>query len=277
MSATVTRTDAYYRDLAYQPRGGAPKKGYRLDVKPSPFDPRDYLDTASRSAVAKLPTLHMIRQRPPHKQQGRQGSCTGNQFARTYEQMEMIAGRPYEAKSAACIYILERDLEGDPSEDAGAYPIDGCRVLLHKGVCLESLMPYDDRVFDRQPSAAALTDAATRKIAAYYRPLTLHAALLQIAKDIPVALAIDVYRGMEDSTNGVVPMPSQGESALGGHSIAADGYCFRPDWPGGGYLRLPNTWGEDAGDHGDYYLPFAYAGDARLCFEFRRISLSQAA
>jgi C1A family cysteine protease len=69
-------------------------------------------------------------------------------------------------------------------------------------------------------------------------------------------------------------MPAPGEQPLGGHWTFFTGYCDRPDWPGGGYLRVQNSWGTSAGDHGLYYMPYAYAMNAQLNQVMWRMVLS---
>lgn len=260
-------------DVPYNPQSGDTQHAHRLDTKPSPYDPRDYIAEATPTDLAKLPTMAMIQKRPKHHQQGQQGSCTGNAFAGMTEMMRMGAGQPYEELSAAFVYIEERDREHTANEDSGAYPRDGCYTLKHYGIPSDAVMPYSDQDFTTQPSAAAFADAATRKIKAYYRVLSLHSIKAWIAKGIPINMGFLVFQGMEQSRNGVIPMPAAGEQALGGHDIVIDGYCDRPDWPGGGYFRLFNSWGEDAGSGGDYFMPYAMAGNAQIAFEFWRIVL----
>jgi C1A family cysteine protease len=189
--------------------------------------------------------------------------------------MHLNAGTPYDELSAAFVYIEERDREGTSSEDSGAYPRDGCYTLKHYGIPTNAVMPYSDRDFTTQPTPAVFTDAATRKIKSYYRVLSQHSIKSWIAKNVPINMGFLVYQGMESSRNGVIPMPGATEQPLGGHDIILDGYSDRPDWPGGGYFRLFNSWGESAGDgHGDYFLPYAYAGNPQLAWEFWRIVLS---
>jgi C1A family cysteine protease len=44
----------------------------------------------------------------------------------------------------------------------------------------------------------------------------------------------------------------------GGHSVAVVGYKRSPEFAGGGAILIKNSWGEDCGDKGYQWLPFAY-------------------
>ena len=54
-----------------------------------------------------------------------------------------------------------------------------------------------------------------------------------------------------------MPVPAAGESVLGGHAVCAVGYDDAKQC-----LIVRNSWGADWGDHGYFYMPYAFASDA---------------
>lgn len=260
--------------IPYEPNDGAPAKGYRLDVMPR-LDSQDFIDPdETKLAATKLPAMAMMNTRAPILDQLPLGACTANGWAHIFATMLLNAGKDAVAVSRLQLYYDERKIEGDIPDDSGADPRDGAKVMQKQGVGREDLWPYDIAKFTQQPPAAVYQDAPNHKVKAYYRVVSLHNLKSKIAANIPVGLAMLVYEQMERSTNGVIAMPSG--PVLGGHWLTITGYCDRSqnDWPGGGYIRLDNSWGAKAGDGtGCYYLPYAYLLNSQLCPAMWRIVL----
>jgi hypothetical protein len=125
-------------------------------------------------------------------------------------------------------------------------------------------MPYAAGDFRTAPTQAALLDAQTRPIYAYHRLTGINDIKYAITQSLGVVFGIPVYQAFETSTDGHVPMPAPGENALGGHAIQCIGYADNnngTNFAGGGVFVLLNSWGPNAGDHGRYYIPYAYMTD----------------
>jgi hypothetical protein len=244
-----------------------------LKVRPSLPDHRDSIFLAAGGGRA-LPASGSLGVGVPVKDQGRQGSCTGNGYASQYEARRAIlkAGDAV-AFSPAFIYYHERLREHTTATDSGASPIDGCKVLKGIGVCPESDFPYNDQVFDAAPGIVAEKDAARFRITGYSRVLTsrdLKAATLQ---QYPAGIGIAVYESFEHiGPDGFCPMPAAGEALLGGHWMYGNvAYQDDSSVPGGGYFTVQNSWGVGFGRNGMIFVPYAYLDNPNLCFEMRAI------
>lgn len=188
--------------------------------------------------------------------QGNLGSCTANAicFVKMYlDHVENVqAGGYFHHLSRLYLYWHERELEGTVNEDSGAYIRDGFKVLQKRGCCGESFYPYDHNFADT-PTADAEENAAMHKISGYYRvylPQLKHV----LAEGYPVVIGIDVYESFESAEvarTGIVNVPKTSEKLLGGHAVAVVGYTPY-------YVICRNSWGEEWGDKGYFYLPWAY-------------------
>lgn len=245
---------------------------FKLTVRPSPLDPRDYMSGLAPKKV--LPTNLVLPACYDPLDQGRLGSCTANGMAGMYASEQLIGGKQPDLLSRLALYYAERVTEGSVNEDNGAVPRDGLLVLKNNGVGLEQFWPYDITKFTQPPAPEEVADAPNHKIKGFYRVPGLLAAKAALFNKHPVGIAMLVFNGMETTRNGVIPLPSPGEQPLGGHWVYLRGYQDRKDWPGGGYLIIRNSWGANAGNgHGDYLLPYSYAGNSQLVSEYWYIQL----
>lgn len=267
---TDTSSKGQHPDVPYDPQQGDIQHDHILNVAPR-LDPRDKLDPMeSKMGAGKKIALAMIADqfRPPRLDQSQLGSCTANGHAYQYMIHRLVAGLDPTLVSRLQLYYDERAMEADIPEDAGADPRDGLKSFQKRGVGAETLWPYDIARFAEKPPAAVYADARSHTIGAYYRVVALATIKHYLAqpKPDPIGLAMLVYTGMERSKNGVIPMPGVQEQPLGGHWLTITGAEDRSDWPGGGYVRLDNSWGPKSGDGtGCYYLPYQYLLNSALC------------
>jgi C1A family cysteine protease len=233
-----------HRDLLRLPRCSASQLPSSVDLR----------------TVAKLPILD----------QGQLGSCTANAIASAhlFNQMKQTGGHD-ELGSRLALYYGERALEGTIFEDAGAQIRDGIKVLAKDGIPPERLWPYDVDNFTMAPPAEVTAEAIKHKAIRYSRipgetidqvsTLGIKEAL---AAGEVVVLGIDVYESFEAETTistGLVPVPDTSkEKCLGGHAIILVGYDDAKQT-----FVLQNSWGDSVGDHGFFYLPYAFV-DAAL-------------
>jgi hypothetical protein len=233
-----------------------PKHVY--DLKPSPPDARDFriegpIDFSQIPDDFDLPDL------PPRRDQGQEGSCWGFSGTDAMQHGRRINGKGDDVLSPACLYFLTRKAMGDTADDTGSDIRTGLDQMLHVGVCVEDLMPYHAGDWAAGPSPEAILDASTRTIEAYNRLRTMHEIQYALAVHrMPVVFGIPVTQEFEESRDGYVPMITQFSNVLGGHAIRCNGWRKDPSIPGGFWWKLPNSWGEDAGDHGVYWIPALY-------------------
>lgn len=229
-------------------------------------DSLDHRDTVSRIAVPEsLPTSFSLQAfSPPIYNQYQAGSCTGNGVARAVDMDRKLQGLPFITPSRLFIYYGERAIEGTVNQDAGAQIRDGIKVVASNGVCPESLWPYtinDQQIptllFDK-PTPACYTDALKFKTLKY-STIPQNAVAVKSTMAVmkrPVVFGFSVFQSFESdevAATGIVPIPSQNDTPIGGHCVVALGYN-----DGKEMFLCANSWGTEWGQKGYFQMPYAY-------------------
>lgn len=251
----------YVEDLHEQP-----PVSYRLTTRPSAFDPRDYLSGASPKKV--LPPAFVLSACYDPLDQSQLGACTANAMAGMYATELLLKGLPATLVSRLALYYAERLKEGSVGTDSGAQPRDGLLKFQKDGVGREELWAYDIARFTEAPPVEEEADGPNHRIKAFYRVPGLLGAKAALVANHPVNMAFLCFSGIQRTRNGTIPLPQSGEQPEGGHNVYLRGYQDRADWPGGGYFILRNSWSKRWGIGGDGLIPYAYAGNSQLAFEF---------
>ena len=232
-------------------------------------DARDYLYAAPLGQFAKgLPAKVDLRpQCPPVYDQGQLGSCTANGIAGAIEFDQRKQGNKEFVPSRLFIYYNERVIEGTVSQDSGAQIRDGVKVVAKLGAPPETDWPYNIAQFAQKPPPQAYTDAL-QDIATSYTRVTQNLAQMQgcLAAGYPFVFGFTVYQSFESqavATTGIVPMPSPGESVLGGHCVVAVGY----NNPTRQFI-IRNSWGTGWGLSGYCMMPYEYLISTNLASDF---------
>jgi C1A family cysteine protease len=234
-------------------------------------DDRDFKYTLTGNTLP--PVVDLRQWASPIDDQGNLGSCTGNAIAGAIDLMDNKNYKKHTQVSRLFIYYYERLLEGTVSQDSGAQIRDGIKVGHMYGAPLESLWPYDIRNFTHVPSAAAIADAAKRKIIKYQNaPDFLHVKDA-IAAGYPVVIGFSVYSSFESpevAATGNMPMPNVNtEQALGGHAVCIVGYDDHKQ-----HFIVRNSWGTSWGDKGYFYMPYGIIQNPNLSRDFWVIQTS---
>ena len=240
------------------------KKVYKL--RPDTEDLRDkvYRSTQFKTQAAIPKSMDLRFACSSIVDQETLGSCTANAIAsglREYWDKCASKSGSYTPLSRLWLYWEERNLEGTVNEDAGGMIRDGMKILQQQGCAIEADWPYDIENFAKTPPAAAYIQAAQFKISEYHRINDLTALKTALAEGYPVVMGIEVYESFESdqvAKTGIIPMPKKGEELLGFHAVLAVGYKDDGKNKGQGIVFGRNSWGENWGDKGYFYLPYGY-------------------
>ena len=203
--------------------------------------------------------------------QGRLGSCTANAIAAAFEfdlaKQKLDAFMP----SRLFIYYNERVVEGTVESDSGAMIRDGIKSVAKLGVCTEESWAYEVSRFAEKPADDCYTAALDNQALSYQRvPRTLDQMRGCLANGYPFVFGFTVYdsfEGREVAATGVVPMPGDGESILGGHAVLAVGYDDETQ-----RFLVRNSWGPGWGQGGYFTIPYSYLTNRGLASDFWTIS-----
>lgn len=232
-------------------------------------DRRDYL---MRSGQPVYSNFNLLNQLGPVKDQGNEGSCTGNAGAGHTETVIFKQFNNRVVLSPAFLYYKEREMEGTLPEDSGAQSRTIFQVLNQFGCCVESADPYNTANMNVPPTQVQLNDAALRKIGAYHRILDVGSVMSCIESGYTCTIAIAVYQSFEDAASGIIPLPNKStEGLLGGHEMYLWGFDIQGNaaWnpfkvPG---IMFRNSWGPTFGWQGNGVLPLAYFNDVDLWYD----------
>ncbi|CAK9022820.1 unnamed protein product [Durusdinium trenchii] len=209
--------------------------------------------------------------------QGHLGSCTANALAAAFhfalhkENVEQHEGFKDFTPSRLFIYYNERYVEGSVDRDAGAMLRDGIQVMERLGVCPEAMWKYDDQndFFKKQPDKNCYELATKCTVKGYaHVAQDLQQMKLCIKNGYPFVFGFTVLTSFSEAAkNGTMVMPQPGDKARGGHAVCAVGYddfkqCF----------IVRNSWGDDWGDKGYFYMPYEYICKEELAHDFWAIN-----
>jgi C1A family cysteine protease len=222
-------------------------------------DKKEYIHLDKQLKSVELPSSIDLRNKmPPVYDQGELGSCTANALCGAIE-----ADCPGFMGSRLFLYYNERLIEHTVNSDSGAQLSDGIKTLKKNGICSEDTWPYDINHYETKPPAYCYIEAKRHVVT----------SVKNIRQDIntmknwlnlgfPFVLGIEIFNEFESdevASSGIVPMPTNSSTFLGGHAILVVGYDdSRQQW------LCRNSWGCNWGIEGYFYLPYPYLLDTSL-------------
>jgi len=212
--------------------------------------------------------------------QGTLGSCTANALGAAFEANQMANRIPFSVMgcftkekeiqpfmpSRLFLYYNERVLGGNIPYDSGAALEDGVMSLYKDGVCPEVDWPYVESKFKTRPPKSIYRKAKRTRIGNYKKiPQTLPQLRACLANGYSISFGMQIFESFESdlvASSGIVSYPRPSEECYGGHAVLLCGY--------NDYLNMftvRNSWGEDWGDKGYFYMPYDYVLSS-LCRDF---------
>jgi C1A family cysteine protease len=246
----------------------------RFGWKPDLPDHRDFRFRGSEPVLANLPPSVDLRNSspglPPVYDQGDLGSCTANAIAGAIQYGLMKQGGAVITPSRLFIYYNERVIENAVNSDDGAYLRDGLNSVSQQGTCSEDEWPYNVSEFNQKPYQSCYTDAMEDVVSSYY---SLNQNIYQmkscLAEGFPFIFGFTAYESIDNvGPDGVVPVPGDDESVIGGHCVLAVGYDDQNSW-----FIIRNSWGPNWGDAGYGKMPYSYLLNANLADDFWTIRM----
>ncbi|PSL48018.1 xylellain [Chitinophaga niastensis] len=247
---------------------------YKMGWLPDLPDARDYMYAAPLKVMQQLPAkTDLSNGFGKIYDQGALGSCTANALSGAFQFDRKKQTNKLFYPSRLFIYYNERALEHTVSTDSGAFLRDGIKSLNKQGVCDETHWPYDDTSapgakFAVKPPKSCYTSGLKNQILGYQR-LILNLNTLKgcLAEGYPFVFGFTVYTSfISDAvrTTGIMPMPDLlTEQVEGGHATVAVGYDDARQ-----AVLVRNSWGENWGLKGFFWMPYAYISSAAYCSDF---------
>jgi C1A family cysteine protease len=158
-------------------------------------------------------------------------------------------------------------MEGHTGEDSGAEIHDGVHCINSIGVCPENNWPYDINKYTEKPSDDCYELAKNHKSVSYQAvEQTIEQLRAAIISGFPVVFGFTVYDSFESpdvAKTGNMPMPKTDEKILGGHAVALVGFDDSRN-----VFIVRNSWGENWGDKGYFYMPYDFIKNPEYASDF---------
>lgn len=233
------------------------------DVSPEEYAsfPRGFYHGALLGAPGANPTLpssvDLSQDFPIPGNQGRQNSCVAwalGYAIRTYQERVELGWslEPAEHRfSPAYMYNL---LNG--GTDNGLVYHESLDFIVENGVATLARMSYNEDDFLTQPNAAAHQEAAQFKAKSWKAANGILEVKEALANRLPVFMVIQLMDGIYGLRGPDSVYNTFGGAWHTGHGVAAVGY---DDNRYGGAFKIMNSWGQQFGDGGFFWLPYTAA------------------
>lgn len=199
--------------------------------------------------------------------QGDIGSCTSSALCCIYYHNLIEFGyKDIFLPSRLFIYYNTRMMNHSINIDNGGSIRDALKAMHAYGVCPEKMWKYNNDNFAVSPSPEAYDFGRHHKSIIYARvPQDIIQLKQCLIEGYLFAFGMSVYSNFEsDETEktGILNMPSENDVYKGGHAVCAVGFDDEKS-----IFIVRNSWGDQWGDHGYFYLPYAYMLDKNLVYD----------
>lgn len=195
------------------------------------------------------------------------GNCVGQASGAAFAYDHIKEHSELFIPSRLFIYYNARDLENSIASDDGCQIRDAVKQLANLGTCKEELWVYNIPKFATKPPKECYTEALKNQVLIYSRVGQTEQEIESVLADgYPVIFGMTVYAALESAEvmkTGILPMPEHNDKSLGGHAVLLVGY----DKATRKFL-VRNSWGENWGLAGYFWIDYAYVLDSELCDDF---------
>lgn len=236
------------------------------EMKQEVFDQAEVFEPLDYDRNALPPAVSLEKYAPRRLSQGQQGSCVGwasAYAARTILESAATGKDPNALQFSPSFLYNQIGLEGCQ----GSYVVDAMKSLMSVGALSLNDFPYDEESCNRQPTEAQV-NAAQQYVMRGYNRLTkdnddyaidLIAIKQNIAQGAPVVIGMLVGGSFEEMNGERSWIPTQSDynnmNDFGGHAMCVIGY---DDNMNGGSFQIMNSWGDDFGDNGLFWIPYEH-------------------
>ena len=238
------------------------KPGWVRDV----FDNRDKkYKVPLMKRYFPVPNIVDMRQKTRIKNQDNYGFCVSFGVSGVYELASPIKG--WLDSSELFVQYNAQYLEGTNGEDAGAQIRNGMKAIARWGTCSEAMLPYNSPNPYGEPSSACYREAKRHKALVYEKiDPNINDMKRVLASGFGIVMGLYLYSSFfsdKTSRTGFIQTPNtEAENFEGGHCIYLCGYISDLE-----VFILVNSWGDEVGDKGYYYLPFSYATNDAIALD----------
>lgn len=227
------------------------------------FDARD-VKYVPKPPAALPPSVDLRADCPTAYNQGQIKSCSATALSSVLQYLAKKSGTPIAPPSRLFIYYNERVLAGTQDSDAGSTLRNGIKAVAKQGACVETLWPYLSDKVCAKPDDSCYTQAHAHAVS--YASIAQKVDDLKacLAEGFPFVFGMGVYRSMfTPAADYSIPLPAADEARLGDHAVMAAGYDDARQ-----ALLVLNSVGANWGNQGYFYMPYAYATNADLTYDF---------
>jgi C1A family cysteine protease len=241
-------------------------EGTGCQMKQEVFDQAEVFEPLSAEGNSLPAAVSLEKYAPERLSQGQQGSCVGwasAYAARTILEATATGKNPNELKfSPSFLYN-----QIGSSDCNGSYVVDAMKKLMSVGAMPFEEFPYDEEHCDRLPNEQQINEAQHYTMRGYNRltkdddnySLDLLAMKQNIAQGAPVVIGMQVGGTFEQMNGNKSWIPTEedynNKDQFGGHALCVIGY---DDNLNGGSFQIMNSWGEDFGVDGLFWMPYEH-------------------
>jgi len=229
------------------------------------------------------PTLSLLSELPPIRNQGARGTCVAFATVACYEHHLIKGGGAPPDMSEQYLYWDCKRKDGMPTTE-GTWIRFAASCINLDGVCQETTWPYNPTIIPGNESQAPPPPRAPIEALGFRSPSnraippnSVIDIKAELCADRCVAFSIPVYNSWYLNNyvklTGELGLPFPGEVRVGGHAMCIMGYEDLPAQPeiGGGRFYIRNSWGTSTWAPNSRIAPgygtIPYAYISRFCTE----------